>query len=164
MGFLKIWLFDHIINRWMPNKRGIWNHLFFLTLGIGAVLVAALLLYNGSQDARWEKEAMLALEPDWADRMYVESTPVQGEDRAKTEELLAQAVYNRSHAGKSTLSGTLLHLRLLGTGREMTLIIYSSGNIRVYGKGEGVTHSYTADPALYDHLHAVWNRNLADSK
>lgn len=164
MGFLRLWLYDHIVNHWMPNKRGGWNVLFFLTLGIGAALVAALLIHNGSQDARWEKEALRVLEPDWADRMYVESIPVQGEDRAKTEELLAQAAYNRSHAGKSTLSGTLLHLRLLGADREMTLIIYSSGNMRAYGIGEGVTHSYTADPALYDHLHAVWNKNLANSK
>jgi hypothetical protein len=144
----------------MPNKRGIWNHLFFLTLGIGAVLVAALLIRNGSQEKIWEKEALRALETDWVETMYVESIPVQGEDRAKTEQLLGQAVYNRSHAGKSTLSGTLLHLRLRGAGREMTLIIYSSGNMRAYGIGEGVTHSYTADPALYDHLHAVWNRDV----
>ena len=92
MGLLRMWLYDHIINHWMPNKRGIWNHLFFLTLGIGAVLVAALLIRNGSQEKIWEKEALRALEPDWVETMYVESIPVQGEDRAKTEQLLGQAV------------------------------------------------------------------------
>ena len=65
MGLLRMWLYDHIINHWMPNKRGGWNVLFFLTLGIGAVLVAALLIRNGSQDARWEKEALQALELDF---------------------------------------------------------------------------------------------------
>ena len=164
MGFLRLWIYDHIINRWMPDQRGIWKPLFFLVVAIGAALVAALLIYNGGQDARWKEEAMLALQPDWADKMYVESTPVQGEDRTKTEELLAQVKHDGSHVGKSSRSGALLHLRLAGQGREMTLIIYSSGTMRVYNAQEGVTHNYTADPALYDHLHGVWNRNLEAAK
>ena len=160
MGFLKIWLFDHIINRWMPNKRGIWNRLFFLTLGVGAVLVAALLIRSGSQEKIWEKEALRALEPQWADSMYVEWTELSGEDRAKTEQLLGQAEYYRSSAGHSSKSGDLLHLKLSEKDREMTLIVYQNGDMLAYGEKELVTHWYRADPAIYRHLHAVWNRDV----
>ena len=160
MEFLKIWLFDHIINRWMPNKRGIWNRLFFLTLGVGAVLVAALLIRSGSQEKIWEKEALRALEPQWADSMYVEWTELSGEERTKTEELLGQAEYYRSSAGHSSKSGDLLHLKLSEKDREMTLIVYQNGEMLAYGEKELVTHWYRADPAIYQHLHAVWNRDV----
>ena len=82
-GLLRMFFYDRVVHDWMPNARGIWNRLFFLTLSVGAILVAALLIYNGSQDEIWKMEAMRAVETEWVTGMQVQGKQISDRDREK---------------------------------------------------------------------------------
>ena len=158
---LRMWLYDRVVHDWMPNARGIWNRLFFLTLGVGAVLVAALLIHNGSQDKIREREALRAVEPKWVTSMYVQGKQISDQDRAKVSQLLEQAEYYRTSEGQGNKPGDKLQLILYGKSRKMTLLVFENGDMLSYGAKEVITHWYHADEELYTLLRQVFDAQVA---
>ena len=160
-GLLRMFFYDRVVHDWMPNARGIWNRLFFLTLGAGAILVAALLIYNGSQDEIWKMEAMRAVETEWVTGMQVQGKQISDRDREKVAQLLGLAEHYRTSEGQSNKVGGRLQLVLSGKNRKMTLLVFENGDMLSYGSKELITNWYHGDAKLYTLLWQILDAQAA---
>lgn len=154
MGFLRLWLYDHIVNHHMPNKRG-WTGPFMAVLVLGLVATGGLLWRN----AVMKQEALALLDVTWVEEVQYANwdLPMNDDELGQLAALIAGLQYHNSTPMGKSLKGN--DLVLTGGGKSMEFALSTMGTATC--QAEGNNHSFGGAQELRNFVHNCLDRTLA---